>query len=139
MLSAMATDMIDKQAALDDALARLEASERRVENLKFRYQEAEASRQRLEGDNAELRRLLHEERNADPAAGLQALGGEERGRVAGNGTREGRRTHPRDVEAHVIARQGSFGRTTPGHRRDPFLFFLLFYCPTGGSSAPLAL
>ena len=74
MLSAMATDMIDKQAALDDALARLEASERRVENLKFRYQEAEASRQRLEGDNAELRRLLHEERNADPAAGLQALG-----------------------------------------------------------------
>ena len=74
MLSAMATDMIDKQAALDDALARLESSERRVENLKFRYQEAEASRQRLEGDNGELRRLLHEERNADPAAGLQALG-----------------------------------------------------------------
>jgi hypothetical protein len=35
MLSAMATDMIDKQAALDDALARLESSERRVENLKF--------------------------------------------------------------------------------------------------------
>ena len=36
--------------------------------------EATAAKQRLESDNAELRRLLHEERNADPAAGLHQLG-----------------------------------------------------------------
>ena len=74
MLSAMATDMMDKQSALDDAISRLDQSERRVENLRWRCDEAENARRRLEGDNAELRKLLHEERNADPAAGLSALG-----------------------------------------------------------------
>ena len=40
----------------------------------YRFDEAAAARQRLESDNQELRRLLHEERNADPAAGLESLG-----------------------------------------------------------------
>ena len=90
MLSAMATDMIDKQAALDDALARLEASERRVESLKFRYQEAEASRQRLEGDNAELRRLLHEGAQRGPGCCRVAGAGPQRRRRLDGGERSAR-------------------------------------------------
>lgn len=74
VLAAIAADMMDKQVALDDAISRLDLSERRVENLRWRCDEAESARKRLDGDNAELRRILHEERNADPAAGLSALG-----------------------------------------------------------------
>ena len=74
MLSAMATDMIDKQQALDEAIVLLDRERKRTQQLKFRCDEASAAKQRLESDNAELRRLLHEERNADPAAGLEQLG-----------------------------------------------------------------
>ena len=74
MLSAMATDMIDKQQALDEAIVLLDRERKRTQQLKFRCDEATAAKQRLESDNAELRRLLHEERNADPAAGLEQLG-----------------------------------------------------------------
>ena len=74
MLSAMATDMIDKQQALDEAIVALERERKRTQNLRYKCDEATAAKQRLESDNAELRRLLHEERNADPAAGLHQLG-----------------------------------------------------------------
>ena len=74
MLSAMATDMMDKQAAMEDAMTRLDAAEKRCESLKWRVQDAESARKRLEADNTELRRLLHEEKNADPAAGLALMG-----------------------------------------------------------------
>ena len=74
MLSAMATDMIDKQQALDEAIVLLDRERKRSQSLLYRFDEAAAARQRLESDNQELRRLLHEERNADPAAGLESLG-----------------------------------------------------------------
>ena len=74
MLSAMATDMIDKQQALDEAIVLLDRERKRTQSLQYRFDEAAAARQRLESDNQELRRLLHEERNADPASGLEQLG-----------------------------------------------------------------
>jgi hypothetical protein len=74
MLSAMATDMIDKQQALDEAIVLLDRERKRTQSLTYKCDEAVSSKQRLESDNQELRRLLHEERNADPAAGLEQLG-----------------------------------------------------------------
>ena len=74
MLSAMATDMIDKQQALDEAIVLLDRERKRTQSLTYKCDEASSARQRLESDNQELRRLLHEERNADPAAGLEQLG-----------------------------------------------------------------
>ena len=66
--------MIDKQQALDEAIVLLDRERKRSQSLLYRFDEAAAARQRLESDNQELRRLLHEERNADPAAGLESLG-----------------------------------------------------------------
>ena len=43
-----ATDMIDKQAALDDAITRLDTNERRLDNLRWRVDESESTRNRLD-------------------------------------------------------------------------------------------
>jgi hypothetical protein len=44
---------MDKQVALDDSIARLEQSERRVENLRWRCDEAENASKRNAMDNSE--------------------------------------------------------------------------------------
>ena len=46
MLSAMATDMIDKQQALDEAIVLLDRERKRTQQLKFRCDEASAAKQR---------------------------------------------------------------------------------------------
>ena len=45
--------VMDKQVALDDSIARLEQSERRVENLRWRCDEAENASKRNAMDNSE--------------------------------------------------------------------------------------
>ena len=128
MLSAMATDMIDKQQALDEAIVLLDRERKRTQQLKFRCDEATAAKQRLESDNAELRRLLHEERNADPAAGLEQLGlggvndvmeaKERLGQLAaryGQGEATQRRTHsPAQGYARVPGERGAAQGTPSG-------------------------
>ena len=47
MLSAMATDMIDKQQALDEAIVLLDRERKRTQSLQYRFDEAAAARQRL--------------------------------------------------------------------------------------------
>ena len=69
MLSTMTTDMIDKQRVLDEAIVLLDRERERSQSLLCRREEAAAARRRLERDNRELRRLLREERDADPAVG----------------------------------------------------------------------